>query len=95
VLLRGERRQFDISLAEMKASELREQDWLEGASNYVIWKARISCLLDENDFKTYVDSVVVVPTDLDLIKTYKAEMVKAKRLILDRVKDHIAGNDSA
>ena len=68
---------------------------MEGASNYVIWKARISYLLDENDFKTYVDSVVVVPTDLDLIKTYKAEMVKAKRFILDRVKYHIADNDSA
>eukprot|EP00253_Pinus_taeda_P032495 PITA_32495 len=62
---------------------------LEGASNYIIWKARISCLLDEHNLKTYVDSVVVVPTDLDPLKKYKAKMAKAKRLILDRVRDHV------
>ncbi len=62
---RGERRQFDISLAEMESHALQDQDQLEGASNYVIWKARISFLLDEHDLKTYVDSVVVVPMDPD------------------------------
>ena len=55
----------------------------------MIWKARISCLLDEHDLKTYVDSVVVVPADADPLKKYKAEMAKAKRLILDGVRDHV------
>lgn len=63
-----ERRQFDISLPEMAAHGLLDQDRFEGASNYVIWKVRISCLLDEHDLKTYVDSVVVVPADSDPLK---------------------------
>jgi len=68
---------------------LRDQDRLDGASNYVIWKARISCLLDEHDLKAYVDSVVVEPVDVDPLKKYKAEMVKAKRLILNKMRDHV------
>jgi len=32
--------------------------------------------------RTYVDSVVVVPVDKDPLKKYRAEMVKAKRMIL-------------
>jgi len=62
---------------------------LDGASNYVIWKARMSCLLDEHFLKAYVDSVVVVLTDPDPLKKYRGEMVKAKRMILDGVKDHV------
>jgi len=61
VLHIGERRQFDNSMGEITASGLRDQDRLDGASNYVIWKARFSCLLDEHDLKAYVDSVVTVP----------------------------------
>jgi len=82
----------------MVANGLRDQDRLEGASNYVILTARISCLLDENDFKAYVDSVVVVHMDPNSLKKYKVEMAEAKQLILDGVRDHvvchIAGKDT-
>ena len=46
-------------------------------------------LLDEHALKTYVDNVVVVPADVDLLKKYKAQMAKTKRMILDGVKDHV------
>lgn len=46
-------------------------------------------LLDEHALKTYVDNVVVVSMDADPLKKYKAEMAKAKRMILDGVKDHV------
>ena len=62
----------------MATSELRDQDILGGASNYAIWKARMSFLLDEHALKTYVNSVVVVPTDPDPLQKYQAEMAKAK-----------------
>ena len=55
--------------------------------------------MDEHNLKTYVDSVVVVPADPDLLKKYKAELAKSKRLSLDGVRDHvvchIAGKDTA
>jgi len=45
----------------MATTGLRNQDRLERASNYVIWKARMSFLLNEYGLKTYVENVVVVP----------------------------------
>ncbi len=73
----------------MKTSGLRDQDRLDGASNYVIWKVRMHFLLDEHALETYVDSVVAVPADANPLKKYRAEMAKAKRMILDGVKDHV------
>jgi len=62
---------------------LRDRDWLDGASNYVIWKERMLGLLDEHFLKIYVDIVIAEPTDLDPLKKYKVEMTKTKRMILD------------
>ncbi len=39
--------------------------------------------------KAYIDNVVVEHANLDPLKKYKAEMAKAKQLILDGVKDHV------
>jgi len=36
-----------------------------------------------------VDNVVVEPANIDLLKKYKVEMAKVKRMILDVVKDHV------
>ncbi len=79
-------------LVDIAANGLRDQDRLDGANNCVIWNTRISCLLDEHDLKTYIDSVVVVPTDADLLKKYKKEMAKVKRLILDGVQGHVVSH---
>lgn len=70
---------------------------MDDSSNHVIWKAKISCLLDEYDLKAYISNVVAVSTDPGQLKAYKKEMAKAKRLILDGFRDHvvshIAGKD--
>jgi len=60
---------------------------LEGASNYVIWKTRILVVLEEHGLEAYINSVVVVPADNDQKKKYKAEQGKAKRFILDGVRN--------
>lgn len=52
----------------METGGLRGQDKLDGASNYVIRKVRMSFLLDEHALKTYVDNVVVLPEDADPLK---------------------------
>ena len=72
-------------LGVMATSRLRDQGRLEGASNYVVLKARISFLLDEHDLKAFINNAVVVPADPDPLKAYKNDMEKAKRLILDGV----------
>lgn len=45
--------------------------------------------LDEHALKMYVNNVVVVSMDAYLLKKYRAEMAKAKRMILAGVKDHV------
>ena len=62
---------------------------MDRASNYAIWKARMTFLLNEHALKTYVDNVVAVPADANPLKKYRAKMAKAKRMILDGVKDHV------
>ena len=76
----------------MATHGLRDQDWLEGSSNYVIWKERIQFLLDEFDLKTFVANVVVVPKNPDQLMKYKTNMAKCKRLILDGINDHIVSH---
>lgn len=92
------KREFSTFL-EVAIAGILDQDRLDEASNYVIWKARMSFLLDEYGLKAYIDNVVVVPHDADQHKEYKKEMARAKWLILDGVQDHIvshiAGKDTA
>ena len=73
----------------MASPGLRDQDRLDGASNFGVWKARLSLLLEENGIKDYATIGVVVPTDATPLATYKKEDAKARRIILDGVKDHI------
>ena len=68
---------------------LRDQDRLEGASNYVIWKSRIQFLLDEHDLKALIDSAVGESLDAAHLRAFRKNMALAKRLILDGVMDHI------
>lgn len=78
---------------------LRDQDRLDGVSNFAIWKARILKILDKYRIKDYALKVVVVLVDADLLQKYKEAQAKGKCVILDGVKDHvvphIAKKDSA
>jgi hypothetical protein len=70
-------------------STLRVEGRLEGATNFRAWKARILLLLEENDLKDYVEMVVPDPNDAQELATHKKKEVKAKRELLDYVKDHL------
>jgi hypothetical protein len=62
---------------------------LEGATNLRDWKARVLLLLEENELKECVEDVVPILTDpIDLAFQNKRE-VKAKRVLLESVKDHL------
>jgi hypothetical protein len=47
------------------AASIRYEDRLDGISNYLQWKVRLSVVLKENKIYNYVNSVVAAPaTDL-------------------------------
>lgn len=70
-------------------NELRDQDRLDRASNFVIWKARILAILDKHRIKDYALKVVGESIDADPLKKYEEAYAKAKCMILDVVKDHV------
>lgn len=73
----------------MAINGLRDQDRLDGASNFVIQKGRILVVLDKNRIKDYALKVVVVSVNVDPLKKYEEAQAKAKCMILDGVKDHV------
>ena len=73
----------------MASHGLRDQDNLDGMSNFIIWRARILTVLDEYCIKDHAENVLVVPTNPDPLKKFKENQARAKRLIMDGVKDHV------
>jgi len=77
------------------APGLRIEDRLDGAGNFCPWKARIVLILQENELWGIVENstttpVVVPPTtDAAALTAFNKLDIKAKRIILDAVKDHV------
>ena len=65
------------------------EDRLEGASNFIPCRERITLLLEEFELWEIVGKTVMIPTDPNPLVKYNKKNVKAKRIILDVVKDHI------
>ena len=78
---------------------LRVEDRLDGVTNFSPWKARISLILEENELWGIVHNTtanpVVVPVDAVDKATFMKRDVKARRIILNAVKDHIIPHISA
>jgi hypothetical protein len=68
---------------------VRVEGRLEGDTNFRTWKARIIFLLEENDLKDYNEKVIPDPNDAQKLAAHKKREVKAKRVLLDSVKDHL------
>lgn len=62
---------------------------MDGGGNWTPWRARIVLLLEEYELWEIVETMVVVPTNPTLLVEFKKKNIKAKRIILDSVKDHI------
>jgi hypothetical protein len=61
---------------------------LDGASNFLSWKVRVTLLLEDNDLWDIVKEVLPSPIDPQQLAAHKKREVKAKQMILDAIKDH-------
>jgi hypothetical protein len=57
---------------------LKLEDRLEGGTNYRVWKVRVLLVVEENDIKEYVESVVAVLIGPWELTTHKKKEVKVK-----------------
>jgi hypothetical protein len=82
-----------FSRKRVMATGLRVEDRLDGATNFGAWKERMILLLQENELWDIVENTtthpVVVPADATLLAAYNKKSIKAKRFILDAIKDHL------
>ena len=72
------------------------KDRLNGARNFVPWEARIMLILEENELwdevvhSTQTNPIqVLVSIDVQALATFNKQDIKARRIILDAVKDHV------
>ena len=65
------------------------EDKLDGADNFQACKYRISLVLEENELDTYINEEVPVPEGDEGKSLQKNNLVKAKRIITDSIKDHL------
>jgi len=73
----------------MAVNGLRDQDRLDGASNFVIWKARILAVLDRHRIKDFALRIMGIPVNPTENEKYEDAMARVKCMILDGVKDHV------
>jgi hypothetical protein len=71
----------------MALNSLMFEDRLDDASNFLSWKVRVTLLVEENDLWDILKDVVAPPTDPHDLAAHKKE-IKAKRMIMDAIKDH-------
>jgi hypothetical protein len=81
-------------------ASIRLEDRLDGISNYLQWKVRMTTIFKENKLWALVTTVVVPPSnDPIALDIHEVKEAKAQRLILDGVKDplipHLAEKKTA
>jgi hypothetical protein len=73
----------------MANADLRFEDRLEGASNFSPWRERIALVLEEQGLWEFVEGSTMLPTYPAQQPAHLRKYVKARRIIIDGVKDHI------
>ena len=78
----------------MSFNGLRLEYALEGNSNYIEWKDRMKGVLEENGLKEFIDNDIPQPATIDaqLLDAWKKNVAKARRILLEGVRDHIVSS---
>ena len=73
-------------------TNLRYEDRLDGASNYVQWNYIVKNALQERKVWNIVENLVSIPTNAKEKEIYYASEIWAQRILLDGLKDHMVPN---
>jgi hypothetical protein len=57
--------------------------------NFRAWKYRIGLILEENDLARFVKNKVPEPDDAAEKEKHQKDTIRAKRIIVDSIKDHL------
>ena len=65
------------------------EDKLWGVDIFQAWKYIISLILEENDLDQYINGEFLDPEGDEAKDTHTKNLLKAKRIIVDSIKDHL------
>ena len=69
--------------------EYQANEKLEGVENFRAWKYQIILILEENDLEGFIKEEVAEPEEDEAKAKYKKDMIKAKWIIADSIKDNL------
>jgi hypothetical protein len=70
-------------------SNTKLDEKLEGAENFRSWKYRVMLILEEHELEDYVKEGLTEPEGDEEKARHKKNLIKAKRIITDSIKDHL------
>ena len=78
----------------MAFNGLRLENALEGSSNYISWKYMMEAILEDNGLKELIGNDVPKPivTDAANPDACQKKVAKARRILLEGVRDHIVSS---
>ena len=78
----------------MAFNGLRLEYALEDSSDYIAWKDRMEAVLEDNGLKEFIDNDIPKPVaaDVTLLDAWKKKVAKARRNLLEGVRDHIVSS---
>ena len=71
----------------MTTNPFRQEEKLEGSTNYNSWKARLTAILEENDLDDLVFNTIEEPTSNAGRIAFTKKQAKTRRIIYDSVKE--------
>jgi hypothetical protein len=77
-----------VQIRKMAASNLMFEDKLDGESNFLSWKARVTLLLKEHDLWEIIEKVFPQLKNETLKEAHEKD-IKSHRVIMDALKDHL------
>ena len=76
----------------MAFSGLRLEYALDGNLNYIAWKDCMEAVLEDNGLKDFIYQEVPKPTDATQLVEWKKCVARARRILLEGVRDHIVSS---
>ena len=71
------------------APSTKLEDKLEGIENFLAWKYKSGLILIENGLEKYMKDEVVEPIEVEAKENHGKDLIKAMRIIVDFIKDHL------
>ena len=71
------------------APSTKLEEKLEGLEKFLAWKYRIGLILKENGLEQYIKNEIAEPKEAEAKEKHEQDLIKAMRIIVDSIKDHL------